>query len=326
MRDFIIAVNRYFHKYKYIIAILVLAIVFITWVSNLAAKSLRENNYNNNNSSVLENTTIVVDNNLNKTDEQRISEVQTPVSAIQTFVDFCNAKKIDSAYSMIADDCREALFTTKNDFIKKYYNKYFTESRNVSIIQYRENTYKVSYLVNSLITGTEQKEKLMEDYISITEDNKLRLLSYTGKESMDKTVSDLFLKAKVIERYWYIDHEDYKIEFTNQTSASITLDNSNLTTEIKLVDSQNNYYNLDTSNLYAGDYVLAPGQTKTLLLQFLRTDTTSGYSNKIVLNNVRIENYEYGDIGSATDNGDGTISYERRNTKYPEKITFQIEI
>ena len=327
MRNFLIAVNRYYNKYKFLIWVAIVAIVLFWLVSYGIEKFQRENN-SNNSSSANNTTTVVADNSIPKTDEQRISEVTDYNSAIKTFMNFCNEKKISTAYSMLSDDCKEVLYPSEDLFEKNYYNVYFQEFRNVSIAEYNKNgTYQVTFKTDSLSTGSEPKV-VNKDYITVDTDNKLNVLGFIKKSNVNKTASDLYLKAEVIEKNIYLDHEDYKVQLSNQTSADMILDNLQSEATINLVDGNNNYYNLDVLNYNESDFSINAGKTKTITFKFAKAykgiNDENSESTKIIFRNINIENYEYGDITSVDENTSTT--YERKTTKYPETIIFQIEL
>lgn len=150
MRDLFIAINRFYSRNKFIFWLLIIIVI----VFNLFSKAMIKNRNKGNNSSSDNTTTIVADFNdkiANKTDAEIIESVSSNEEIIKTFIYFCNKGKIDSAYDMIADNCKETLYPSKEDFVSDYYNKYFQDYRDVSISEYNsEGTYSVNFLRDML--------------------------------------------------------------------------------------------------------------------------------------------------------------------------------
>ena len=44
---------------------------------------------------------------------------------IKLFIQLCNNGKVDAAYSLLADECKETLYPTKQSFIDSYYGVIF---------------------------------------------------------------------------------------------------------------------------------------------------------------------------------------------------------
>lgn len=258
MRKFFIALNRYYNNNKTIIWIAILIIVLFLLMNNAIDKLLRKNS----NSSNVDNITTIVavnESNINhtnsisntvieKTDNEIISEISDKEAAIKVFVDFCNSSKLDSAYSMLSEECKGILYPTKSDFVSNYYNVYFAEFKNVSINQYNGNsTYKVDFKSDSISTG-QVNINTKTDYITVNSDYKLNVSSFIKKRKIDRVAKNSYLKVNVVNEYAFLDHESYEIEVENFTSADIYLDDLYASGSIFLVDKDNNHFYLDNTS------------------------------------------------------------------------------
>lgn len=346
MRRIIIALNRYYNNYKTIIWIIIIVIVLFLLVTNAMNKALKEDS----NSSSVNNTTTIVDvdekskayntlsNNLSstnnisnaiteKTDNEIISDISSNEDAIKVFVNFCNSSKLDSAYSMLSDDCKEILYPTKSDFISNYYNVYFLESKNISINKYNgNNTYKVDFKVDSISTGaitTEEKT----DYITVNSDYKLNISSFIKKSQINKSAKNSYLKVDVLNKYIFLNYESYEINVENLTRADMYLDNVD-NSSTYLVDKNNNYFYLNIDNYEESELKVSANKTKNIKLQFYRTYKEDNRVPTMILNNIKIENYEYTDSNYISSNivtgNSQEIIYERRITTYPDTISLQV--
>ena len=347
MRRILIALNRYYNNYKTIIWIIIIAIVLFLLVTNAMNKTLRERS---NSSSVNNTTTIVAVNESNgiyndssnslsyinnvsntitkKTDNEIISEVSSNEDAIKVFVNFCNSSKLDAAYSMLSDECKEILYPTKSDFVSNYYNIYFSEFRNVSINKYNGNsTYKVDYKLDSISTGGVSIDN-KTDYITVNNDYKLNISSFIKKKQINKSTKNSYLKVNIINEYVFLNSESYEIEVENFTSANMYLDDMNIVSNTYLVDKNNNHFYLDIDNYEESELKISSNKTRNIYLQFSRTYKEDNDVLEMIFNNVKIENYEYTDSNyissNIVTNNSQEIIYERKVTKYPDTVYLKV--
>lgn len=340
MRRFFIALNRYYNNYKTIIWIAILIIVLFLLINNAIDKFLRKNI---NSSNVNNITTIVAVNegNLNytnnisntvieKTDNEIVSEISDKEVAIKVFVDFCNSSKLDSAYGMLSEECKEILYPTKSDFVSNYYNVYFAEFKNVSINKYNGNsTYKVDFKLDSISTG-QVNINTKTDYITVNSDYKLNVSSFIKKRKIDRVAKNSYLKVNVVNEYAFLDHEIYDIEVENFTSADIYLDDLYTSSSTFLVDKDNNYFYLDTNNYKDDELKVLAKKIKNVNLQFYRTYNENNEASEMLLNNIKVENYEYTDSNYISSNviadTSQEIIYERKTTTYPDTVSLKVSL
>ena len=337
MRDFIIGLSEWYNRYKFIIWTIVVVIVLFLLVTSSIDKALKKSN---SSSSVVNTTTIAVNttnetsntqsenttvgNNSvssKKTDEEIISEITSKESAIKVFVSFCNAGKVDMAYSMLSDGCKEAMFPSKELFVKNYYNVYFQYSKEVTIVKYNSiGTYKVNLKTDSILTGVTTNTDINTDYITVDGSYKLNVSGLLYKQSVDKSGIDLYLSVGVVAKYVYLDYEEFEVNVKNLTSADITLDDIEKTGFTYLVDASNNYYKSDIK-IYAG-------KSKDIRLRFTKVYNSGSNDSKLVFNNIHIENYEYTDSdmidSNTTTDTSQKVIYQRKTTTYPETVTLEV--
>lgn len=349
MRRILIALNKYYNNYKTIIWIIVIAIVLFLLVTNAIDKALNEDS---NSSSVNNTTTIVAVNETNgtysnstnslsstnndsntitkKTDNEIISEISSNENAIRVFVDFCNSSKLDAAYSMLSDECKEILYPTKSDFVSNYYSIYFSDFRNVSINRYNGNsTYKVDYKLDSISTGGVNIDN-NTDYITVNNDYKLNISSFIKKNQINKSAKNSYLKVNIINEYVFLNYQSYEIEVENFTSANMYLDEIDNISNTYLVDRNNNHFYLDIDDYEESELKISANKRKNIYLQFSRTYKEDNDALEMIFNNVKVENYEYTDSNYISSNivtgNSQEIIYERKTTTYPDTVRLRVSL
>ncbi len=341
MRRILIALNKYYNNYKTIIWIIVIAIVLFLLVTNAIDKDLKENG---NSSSVNNTTTIVAVNENNgaandlsnnisstnnvsntakeKTDNEIISEISENEDAIKVFVNFCNSSKLDSAYSMLSDDCKEILYPTKSDFVSNYYNVYFSESKDVYINKYNgNNIYKVDFKMDAITTGGSDNGK-KTDYITVNSDYKLNISSFIKKRQINKSAENSYLKVSVLNEYVFLNYEDYEIEVENFTTADMYLNDIN-NSNTYLVDKNKEAFYLNINNYGEDELKISANKIKNIKLQFSRKYKEDNDVSKMIFKNIKIKNYEYIHSDRA-DDASQEVTYEKKTTTYPDTVSLQV--
>ena len=138
--------NRLFSKYNQNRKTIWVVIIFIAFfvillhtVFNILRTFKREEQQELLNSYYQSQTNSVINNSETNhiTNETEIPENITTSSSskdiINYFIKLCNENKIEEAYNIISNDCKEVLFPTINDFRNNYYNKVFTKQKTAKI-------------------------------------------------------------------------------------------------------------------------------------------------------------------------------------------------
>lgn len=109
----------------------------------------------------------------NRVNEQNISETQNIykensnyTKLINDFLQYCDSEKIEQAYEMISENCKNNLYPTIEDFYNLYYKKILNQKRDVEI-QYdsTNDTYKINFYEDMLETGKiENREYISDQY------------------------------------------------------------------------------------------------------------------------------------------------------------------
>jgi len=187
---------------------------------------------------------------------------------INTFVEYCNNKNIESAYNLITDECKEKMFPTMQDFYDTYYSKIFGEARicelQVWITEGNWYTYEVKLMEDILSTGRTGQTTMYTDYYTIVKteqgEQKLNINRYIGRKNIEKETVGGTATVKVLSKDVYLDYELYNMEIKNNTSKTILIDSQRKTDTVFLIDNnslsyQANIHEIDASTLRLDGYI-----------------------------------------------------------------------
>lgn len=196
----------------------------------------------------------------------------------ETFVNFCNEQKVEEAYNLLTDDCKEKLYPSLQDFKEKYYDIIFKEDRIFSLQSWvnnkNYNTYKISYTGDFMATGVYDGTEKFEDYITIVtdkdneENKKINVNSYIKTEEINEVTKTDNVEVEVLSCDTYMDYVTYKLRVKNITDKDIVLDNLNNYNGIKLISSDGISYKLKSTNLKRMHLQVDAGKQKYITISF----------------------------------------------------------
>ncbi len=210
------------------------------------------------------------------TNETEIPENITTSSSskdiINYFIKLCNENKIEEAYNIISNDCKEVLFPTINDFRNNYYNKVFTKQKTAKIEEsmYEGEIYKITYTSDLLANGG-YKEETLEDYIYVTrEDNepKISLNKFIYIRNINKTASKDGISINILKKRVYIDYEEYQIQISNNTDDAIYITPDE--TKVYLLDENDIEYTSNIDELQENATLIEENTSKIFDLTFYK--------------------------------------------------------
>lgn len=218
------------------------------------------------------------------------------VDVIGTFVEACNSGNTQEAYSLLTDECKNALFPTVEDFINNYYNIIFTEKRTIKIENYKNssttNTYLVTFYKDILSTGEVEQANQYKDYITVeNKTDKLNINSFISSEEINKETNIEGIKVTVLKQEIYKDYEIYKLEVENNTKNKVILDTRKTSKSIYIVDSESIKYTAFASELANSTFELPQYTSKIFEIKFNKKYNSADRTKKIVFTDI-IQNYE----------------------------------
>lgn len=197
-------------------------------------------------------------------------EIENTEKILDQFFDYCNSKKIEQAYEMLTNECKETCYPTVDIFEKNYYNNIFKgEKRIYSYRKWNINTYLVNIENDILEAGkiTEDNKKKV-DYITIVDD-KLNISTYVGRENINKLESkDFGVSILVKSKDTFMNYEIYNLEITNNSDKNISLGSNQSSKNIYLVDSNENKYEVYNHEIAPDELNIDKNSTKRISLKF----------------------------------------------------------
>lgn len=225
-------------------------------------------------------------------------QYQTDKTTVDTFLEYCNDGKIEEAYVLLSDECKEYKYSSLEIFKESYYNDIFKTKKQFNLQSWistsKYTTYKIRYTNDILATGDYDKSEIYQDYITLTKKNeneKISIGSFITSEEMDKTTKKDEIEAKVIKKNIYIEDEEYEIYITNNSNNTVLLDTLESSNNIKLVTDVGNTHKTNVSKLLKSELTIKAGQTKKITIKFKKLVSNSNESKYIEFYKV-IKNYE----------------------------------
>ena len=130
---------------------------------------------------------------------------------ITEFVENCTNQRIEEAYNMLTEECKEELYSSLSDFKIYYCGNYFNVPRaSFEMENWFANTYKVNIVPDMLSTGRVEDNKVNQDYITLVKENgeyKLNVNSYIGRTNINEIKEQSNIEVKVNYKDVYMDYE-----------------------------------------------------------------------------------------------------------------------
>lgn len=205
---------------------------------------------------------------------------------IDEFINNCNNGKIEDAYDLLTDECKENLFPTLDVFKNKYYKNVFSTPKTYSVQNWTGNTYKVMIIDDALATGKVSSDNThFQEYITIAS-KKLNINSYIGRTTKNKVTTTEELEITFIKKETYMDYEEYTIKITNLTGKEIIMDNGKSTKTIYLLDENQIKQYCNTGEINYDGLTLKPGVTKAHTFKFSNSYSTTRVMEYLVFEQI----------------------------------------
>lgn len=211
-----------------------------------------------------------------------VNEIETPEDittsissedVINYFIELCNENKIEEAYDMISNDCKEVLFPTIKDFRNNYYNKVFTKQKTAKIEEsmYEGEIYKITYTSDLLANGGYNEQETLEDYIYVTREEdktKISLNKFIYIQDINKKGSSDGVSISILKKRVYIDYEEYQIQISNNTNHAIYINPDE--TKVYLLDENDIKYTSNIDELQTNATLIEENTSKIFDLTFYK--------------------------------------------------------
>lgn len=290
--------TRWYNQNKRIIwsvLLIIIAIILLIQVLDKFYEKKSEKESSSTNSTTAYNTT-----NYSIVTQEKIDEITSEKSSnlIKNFFEYCNNNKIEEAYNLLSDDCKEELYPNINDFKEKYYNLIFTEKRSYDSVLWintnTRNTYRIEIMADLLATGKKGNMPI-EDYYTIVNENgeyKLNINSFVGIEDINISKEQLGINVTVVSKKMYIDYEIYEIKIENKSGSKVTFNTKENPKSIYLQDENGLEHIAFLNEISNNELNVAAGITRTLEIKFNRGYKPKIDITKVVFEDIKINNNE----------------------------------
>lgn len=295
------SIIRFYNKNRHTIWITIVVIILMfgiiktlnsSFKNNTKDKSSSTNNstttYSNKNYSIISGTDV----------PKEVTDESTEI--IDSFINFCNEKNINSAYNLLSKDCKETLYPTEEEFKNNYVDKIFTSYRlydkRAWINTDSSYTYSIKITEDLLSTGGNKSDMGIQDYYTLVKENgeyKLNINNYIGKEEINKENKESGIEIYVVEKKSYMDYETYILRIKNNTQNDILLDGKKNTRTVYLTDIKDQNYVAFLNELSIDDLTIKSGMTQTVSIKFNKAYNLQNVTKSINFTNIVLNYQEY---------------------------------
>ena len=278
----------------------VILIIFVLQTLNYVEKKKdsndKENNIENNSTQSIEqpynNIKIKSDESV-LTGEKMSQEEIDSIKIINDFFEYCNEQKIQEAYDLLSDECKEEMYSSVQIFKEMYYNKVLDgQAKNISIENWNNNTYKVDIGDDYLSSGKYTKENNIQDYITI-QDDKLNINKYIGRSKIEKNKSEENMDVLVLNKDEYIDYTIYTFEIKNNSNETIILDPLEDINTMYIKDDDGVKYSAYTHEISEGNLTIGESSKKQIKIEYYSKYISTKKIEEIVFSRVMLNNNYY---------------------------------
>ena len=233
---------------------------------------------------------------------------QKPIeNKVQTYLDYCNNKQYEEAYSMITTECKNLNYPTLSEF-KGYVDAIFGDEKKIFNIQCysivgNKYIYNVRILNDILATGTTDGYSYYEEkYTLMPEGNdmKLSIANFIGEEYPNIGVEDEYMNIKITRKCIDYDQEIYTVQVENKTNHYLVLSDNYQTGEIVM---DYGAAKRSPTNMALPLFFVNPNSTITKDIVFSKYyDDTTIEALKLYFNDIRVfREYDW-ETGTTQDN------------------------
>ena len=198
---------------------------------------------------------------------------QEEVNTIDKFVSYGNSGKIEEAYNLLSDECKEEMYSNVNMFKDGYYSHVFGNGKkNTTIQNWTGNIFRVDFKEDALSTGKVSSGNSSQDYITIVTnsngEHRLNINRYIGRTNINKTQTVENLEITVTKKDSYMDYEYYTIEAKNGNERAVLLGDVNNLEATYLKDENGLMYKGRMNEIAQSELIVNANETKTIRINY----------------------------------------------------------
>lgn len=298
---------RYFNQNRKRIIIIIIGIVFFLGLIQLLNYFAKNSNSSNNN--VIVKDTVV--NNELVSNKSAVSgsniaqqKLKRDTDIITKFMDYCNLGKVEEAYNLLTDECKEEMYPNVQQFKEIYFDELFNEEKkNYTIQNWTGSIYEVRVTDDILSTGKIDNTVTKQDYITVvSSDNeyKLNINSYVGRKKVEEETTYKDIKIVVTQIDTYMDYQTYNLTIENNSNNSIKLDTNDDTKSIYLLDNNNHSYYFYNNEINENKLIVQSKYKNTIKIKFMNPYVSSKRIKKLVFSKMILNYDEYKNLEDKT--------------------------
>ncbi len=297
---------RFYNQNRKTIFRIILIIVFVFGIIQLLnylsklnmQKDIKQSTLNTENSNSI-NKELISNESLISGTGVSSTKLKKDVSIINEFIDYCNKKDVDSAYKLLANECKEEMFPSIDDFYNIYYSKIFDSNKKIYTIEnWNGNIYQVRFSEDILATGNLNDSETKQDYITIVKEDgesKLNINSYIGRTKKNRITEIKDIKVTVTAVETYMDYEIYKLSIENNSEQDILLDTSDSTKSVYLLDGNNMKYYFYNNEIIENRLLVKSKFKNEIQIKFSNSYSSSRKIEDLVFSKLVLNYDEYKD-------------------------------
>lgn len=276
---------------KKLIIVAIVVIIATIVISSFSGQQIETDNSNKYN--VYKPTETVI-----KGSDVSQEQFEKDSNLVNTFLEYCNNKKVEEAYNLLSDACKEESYQTVEIFRNNYYNIIFDKKREFNLqawITTKEYIiYKIRYSNSMLSTGTYDEENVYEDYITLNrkgDTDKISIGNFVDSKECNTTAQIDEIAVSIIKKRQYMLYEEYELHIQNKTNKTILVNNLKKSGTIKLITSSGTEYSANFDSLFITDLLISPEISNTITLKFRKRFSANSKSSKIIIKDI-IKDYD----------------------------------
>lgn len=298
---------RYFNQNRKRIIIIIIGIVFFLGLIQLLNYFAKNSNSSNNN--VIVKDTVI--NNELVSNKSAVSgsniaqqKLKRDTDIITKFMDYCNLGKVEEAYNLLTDECKEEMYPNVQQFKEIYFDELFNEEKkNYTIQNWTGSIYEVRVTDDILSTGKIDNTVTKQDYITVvSSDNeyKLNINSYVGRKKVEEETTYKDIKIVVTQIDTYMDYQTYNLTIENNSNNSIKLDTNDDTKSIYLLDNNDHSYYFYNNEINENKLIVQSKYKNTIKIKFMNPYVSSKRIKKLVFSKMILNYDEYKNLEDKT--------------------------
>lgn len=215
------------------------------------------------------------------------------IQIINDFFGYCNEQKIEEAYELLTDECKEEMYSSVQVFKEMYYDNVLNgQNKNISVEIWTDDTYKVTIGEDFLSTGKYTNENNIQDYITV-KDGKLNINNYIGRKEIEKEKNKEDVKISVIKKDEYMEYTIYTFEITNNSKGTVLLDPLEDINTMYIEDNNGVKYSAYTHEISRGSLEIKEANKKQIKIKYYSKFVSTKRIKEIVFSKLMLDNKYY---------------------------------